>query len=113
MEQTDYVKSNVYEHYICRARECDRDEFGARNQYMLNLIWKEQDGSAVGHLRHDKILADIKKNLVAATKVALERPLEKDDKEQLKSFIPMIEAANHSSVLLEICEEGLELLRKY
>lgn len=114
MEDSNYVKSHAYEHYITQARQCGRDEYGARNSHMLNLMWKESGNNAVAHLKHDKLLSDAKKYLLSATKYAVkERKLEKADKDLLKSYLPRIEAATESGELLEICEEGWEVLLKY
>jgi hypothetical protein len=113
MSAPDYVLSHEYEWYIRLARMCDREDFGAHNQYMLNLIDKEKGNGWVSHLKHEKILADVKKNLISATKFALTRKFSQEDKLQTQSFLEIIEQSNTAKKLLEVCEAGHELFRKY
>ncbi len=112
MQETDYVRSHDYEGFIRLSRLCGREEFGAHNQNMLNLIWKEQGNSAVNHLKND-LLADAKKYMTSATKFAMKRNLDKADKEQVKNYLTRIDLAKTSDDLLEICKEGIEVFVKY
>ena len=110
---TDYVKSFAYESYIRLARNCMTDEFGAHNTYMLNLIYKDNGDNCVNHLKHSKVLADIKKKMTSATKFAIKRKLSKLDKQQLTLNLDKIESAQTAAELLDICNEGIEVLLKY
>lgn len=110
---TNYVKSFPYENYIKLARLCNTDEFGAHNSYMLNLMDKEEGGSHVTHLKEKKLIEDVKKYMTSATKFALKRKIEKEDKNKIKYHITKIKEANTSKELLDICKDGIEVLVKY
>lgn len=113
MEESSYVRSQDYESFIMLSRNCTREKFGARNSFMQNLMDKENDGIHVRHLKHNKLLANVKKYMLSATRFAIKRKFDKGDKERLFDFLAKIEAANHSASLLAVAKEGVELLIKY
>lgn len=113
MANTNYVKSSSYESYIKLARLCNTHEYGAHNSYMENLMDKEEGGSHVSHLKEKRLLEDVKKHMTSAIKFALQREIEKEDKEQLKQSIIKIKNANTSKELLDVCKEGVDILVRY
>lgn len=114
LENNDYVRSHEYEHYIRAARLCRRDQFGAHNQEMLNVMWLEKDGYITDERKHYKFLKKVKENLLEATEYALNKHyITEKDKQILRSFIPRINQAAVSEELLQVCSEGLDLLEKY
>ncbi|CAN5661240.1 hypothetical protein BH11BAC3_BH11BAC3_20640 [soil metagenome] len=113
MPETDYVRSHAYESYIKLARLCQREQFGAHNQHMLNLIYKDKGQGSLVFLKHNKVLSDVKKYMTSATKFAIKRKIINTDKEQVKTFLLRIEDAQTSDQLLTICKEGIEIFRIY
>lgn len=113
MSAKNYVISHQYESYIRLARLCGRDDFGAHNSYMNNLMDKEVDAGHVRHLKHSRLLSDVKKYMISATKFAIKRKMMKDDKEQAKLFLNRIEEATTSDELLNVCKEGIEVFVRY
>ena len=112
MEETDYVKSYHYEGFIRNLRNCETDQFGAYYQYMQNLIRSEKGSTTVNHLKPTKLLADVKKYMLAAVRFALKQKREKNIKDTLNGYLVAIEAATSSEELLVVCSAGRDLLSK-
>ena len=113
MSNINYTKSYDFEFFISLARLCDPDEFGAHNSYMHNLMNKEEGEGQVSHLKHQKLLADVKRYMISATKFAIKRKISKPDKEIFIRYLEEIETSSTSKELLKICDEGTEILLKY
>ncbi len=113
MVRTNYVLSYQYENFISMALECGYGKHDFKNSDMENLMDKEDDASWAKHLNRKKTLQQVKKGMTKAITHACKRQLSQGDKKMLRDFLMRVESNDGSSELLVICNEGMDILRKY
>lgn len=112
MPDINYQKSHDYEGFIRLARLSQTERLGCHYSYMNNLLNAEKGQNHTRSSR-GRLLLDVKKYMTSALKFAVKRRLSKSDKDVLASYLPLIETASTGSELLEICNNGIEILVKY
>jgi len=113
MDAKDYVASQAYESFVRLARLCEREEHGAHNSYMLNLIRKENGGGGGSHLSYEKLLSDVKQYMTGAAEFALTREMAAEDAVMIAFYLQRIKDADTSEELMEICNAGVAILINY
>ena len=112
MAELDHLIAYSYEQYITLARLCNANQFGATYVNMLNLMLKEQ-GIIPVNFKHSKLLKEVKKNMISATKIALKRKIYKSDKDKLQKLLEATKIAVSAAELILICNKGIDVVKKY
>jgi hypothetical protein len=113
MINKNYTRSTPYERFICSARLCSYEKHNAHQANMHNLPDADEGKKHIFY-SHAKLLGIVKKAMISATKYALrKRKLSKNGKAVFLTYLDRIDLATTGDMLLDICNEGRELLLKY
>ena len=110
-----YTKSMLYEVFIRRAHQCERQRRnGADNSFMQNIMRKESGGASANRLPSlEKQMEKVKGYMEKALDKFLKRKLSEEEAAVLSSLKARLASAHSATALMEIVEEGLAVTDRF